>query len=113
MRQVEPVSLHRSFDAAEALVDGFHRLHGGVEDAGVSHHVAAGEVADDGVELARLDRTDEPVGYLAGRHGRGEVVGGHRGRRHQYAAFPANGASLPPEKKNVTWAYFSVSAMRS
>src|SRR5476651_191837 len=26
---------------------------------------------------------------------------------------PLNGSSRPPEKKNVTWAYFSVSAMRS
>ncbi|MNE38505.1 hypothetical protein D3C80_1324070 [compost metagenome] len=26
---------------------------------------------------------------------------------------PSNGSSRPPEKKKVTWAYFSVSAMRS
>jgi len=33
-------------------------------------------------------------------------------RRHEDALFAANGFSMPPLKKYVTWAYFSVSAQR-
>ena len=105
---------HRRDDAADAGVDGLDGLDRGVEDARVPDHVAVGEVEDDHVVLARRDALLELVGDLEGAHLRLQVVGRDLGRRDEAAVLARqNGSSPPPLKKNVTCAYFSVSAMRS
>ena len=109
-----PIACMAATTLAEAGIDGFDRLDGRLQDAGVAHHVGVGVVADDGVVLAAVDRLDQLVGHLEGAHFRLEVVGGNVGRRHQDAVFARDRrVSSPPLKKKVTWAYFSVSAMRN
>ena len=89
-------------------------LTGGLVHAGVAHHVAVGEVEDDHVVVAGEDALDALVGDLIGAHLRLQVVGGHLGGGDQHPVLAGIlTVSTPPLKKKVTWAYFSVSAMRS
>ncbi len=41
----------RRLEPAQTFIECFHRLHGGIEYAGMAHHVAVRIVADDQVEL--------------------------------------------------------------
>ena len=51
-------SKQRCFDVAQALIEGFHRCHGGIKLTGVAHHVTVGKVDDDKVVVTRLDGRD-------------------------------------------------------
>src|SRR5699024_10871687 len=68
---------------AHALVHGLHGLHSGVKHAGVTHHVAVGEVEDDDVVLAALDALNGLLGDLGGAHRGLQVIGRHLGRGDQ------------------------------
>ena len=69
---------------AHARVHRLHGLDGGLENAGVAHHVAVGEVQDDDVIRAGVDALDALVADLPGAHLGLEVVGGHLGGGHQH-----------------------------
>ncbi len=91
-----------------------HRLHCGLIHAGVAHHVTVGKVEDDHVIGLPLSiRRISFVGDGRGTHLRLEIVGGHLGGGNQAPVLPGKTVPPPPLKKKVTWAYFSVSAMRN
>ena len=104
-------AVERVDDPAEAGVDGRQRRRPWRPNAGVADHVRVGEVGDDEVVAGRSDRLDERVGR---RPPRSSPAGGRRSRPSGSGRGggprPASGASTPPLKKYVTWAYFSVSA---
>ena len=75
-------SLHH---LAHPRVHGLHGLDGGLEHAGVAHHVAVGEVEDDHIVIATLNALDGLLGDLGGAHLRLEIVGGHLGGGDQTA----------------------------
>ena len=104
----------RGDDAADGQVERFGGAQRGGEVAGVADHVGVGEVAHDEVVAARADRLAQLVGDFGAAH---LGLAGRRSRPWGWAPGcaprPANGSSRPPLRKKVTWAYFSVSAMRS
>ena len=67
------------FDAAQALIKGFHRRHCGIKLTGVAHHVTVGKVDDDKVVVTRLDGRDQRIGNLMSAHLRLQVIGGNVG----------------------------------
>ena len=102
-------------DAPEALVDHVDRGDRRRQDAGVADHVGVREVHEHEAEALAGDGVDQAVGDGARAHLRLEVVRRRRlfGDGTRRRSSRANGSSRPPLKKNVTCAYFSVSAVRS
>ena len=88
-------------DATQAGVNGGDGLDGGVEDAGVAHHVGVGKVAYCGVKLVGCDGFCEAVCDFECAHFGFVVVGGDvlwgigRGMRSS----PSKGVSRWPLKK--------------
>ena len=89
----------RRVDAGQALVHGFHRPDGGVELAGVAHHVGISEVDHQYIEVPALDGLHHFLGYAGGAHLRLQVVGGHFGRGNQRALFAVVGFFHPAVEK--------------
>ena len=83
---------NRVDDLAGAGVHSLNGLHSGLEDAGVTDHVAVGEVQDDHVVLAALDALDALVGNLEGAHLGLQVVGGNLGAGDQGAILALEGS---------------------
>ena len=99
--------------SAERDIDRFDRLDRRGFDAGVADHVRVRDVADDEIELSDAIASTS-LSVTSGQLISGlQIVGRDVRARHEDALLAGNGASRPPEKKNVTCAYFSVSAMRS
>ncbi len=84
------VHFHGRFNhAADALVHHLDRFDRGVENAGVAHHVAVGEVQDNHVVFAGCNPIYHLVAYRVGAHLRFQIKGGYvRGRyKHPVLAF--------------------------
>ena len=92
------VRLRRLDHVAHAGVHRFDRLDDRIVNAGMSHHVAVGEVQADEIEFFLVQLLDQSVLY-------GEGI--------RIRSSPPKVSSRPPFRKNVTCAYFSVSAMRN
>ena len=79
--------LHRIGDATDGDVHRFGRGNRCLEDAAVADHVGVGDVADDGVVAAGIDRRHQLVGQLRAAHLRLQVVGGDLRAGDQAALF--------------------------
>ena len=77
--------LHGGLHPAYAGIHGLHGLDGGLEHAGMAHHVAVGVVKDKRIIFAGLHGLHHFVRDLIGAHLRLEVIGGHGGGLYQYA----------------------------
>jgi hypothetical protein len=81
--QQAPPCAMASAIAAQTGIHRFHRLDRGGQAAGMADHVRVGEVQDDHVVLAGVDRGDRFVGQFGGGHFRLQIVGGDfRGGDH-------------------------------
>ena len=98
---------------ADAGVDGMHRRGRRFHHAGMAHHVRVGKVENHDVVFSALNALDGFVGNFERAHLRLEVVGCDLGGRYQRAVFAGVRRFHAAVKKNVTCAYFSVSAIRN
>jgi len=81
------IGLSHFHQLAQTQVDSLHCLLDGRVNSCVSHHVGVGEIHHNPVVAVGVDRLDETVFQLVGRHLGLEVVGGDRRRVHQDAVF--------------------------
>jgi hypothetical protein len=80
-----PLLRTAAFDAAQAGIDGFDRLHSGLDLARVPDHIRVGEVNDDYVERSLFRRLYDGIGNAGGAHLRLQIVRRYFRRLHHHA----------------------------
>ena len=93
---------NRRDNLGQSIVNSLDGLNGGVEDTGVTNHVAICEVHDVEISAILVDSGDKLLGNLGSAHLGLQIVGSDLGEATSTRSSPSLGSSMPPLRKNVT-----------